>query len=210
MKQHNNDKNTENFNISGRLSKKCTYPLIQVLLTVTGLSLALGIFELMGRYLLALRKNATATLANGTLTIKVTYSIFGKPIKNTQTITAAKNINAIEMENKARYLHLLVGFGFLVIGLFCGVHWLLDGLGARYPYLALIGAGVILAGVAADLLLYYFIPEGPGKTHVGLAIPGWRFRLLGVSNDDATSFITRVTSLLFTDPNQHPDEPATS
>ena len=84
----------------------------------------------LGIYVL-LQKEVNLTTVAALLTI-MGYSI-------NDTIVVFDRIR----ENRQRYLYLLVGFGFLVVGTLVGMQWFLDGLRAGYPYLVLLGAGII-------------------------------------------------------------------
>ncbi|MBN2719024.1 MAG: hypothetical protein JXX14_24465 [Deltaproteobacteria bacterium] len=183
-------------NINGQLRKKPLWPPLRILFTVTGISIFLGTLTLIARHLLQLRAMATATLDGGLLTVTATYSLLGREFRKTQTVIPGAQVRTVQFEKRQRISHLVVGFGFLAVGLFCGVHWLLNGLGAGYPYLFLAGAGVILAGVAIDLILNHLIPNGRGQTSVSIATAGWRFRLTGVSESDASQFVSFAAGTL--------------
>ena len=170
--------------INGQLNKKALWPPIKIFFTVTGIALFTGALTLMARFLFRLRANATAALADGTLIISATYSVFGRDFKTVRTVTPEARIHSIQLEKRYSVIHLVVGFGFLAIGLFCGVHWLLGGLGAGYPFLFLAGAGVIAAGIAIDVILCFMIPQGEGRSSVIVNTAGWRFRLTGLAEDD--------------------------
>lgn len=185
-----------NINIHGQLDRKRLWPPVRVLFTVTGISLILGVGTLLGRYLLQLRANTTAVLTEGILTLQTTYSLWGRQFRTVTTVTPRNKINSIQLENRYRVVHLVIGFGFLMVGLFCGIHWLLNGLGAGYPYLFLIGAGVILAGLAIDIILFHMIPKGAGRSSMVVYTESWRFRLTGVDDAAARAFLSAASRQL--------------
>lgn len=166
--------------ITGQLVRRLAWAPVRVLVVISGLILIRGIITLIVRYLLVFRRRATATVANGALTLDVEWSLFGRRFRRTRTVAPIGEIGAAQLENRQFYIHLLVGFGCLAIGTWIGIQWLVDGLRAGYPFLALIGAGVVAAGVLIDLLMYVVIPEGQGRSRVVLALGPWRMRLVGV------------------------------
>ncbi|MBN2342106.1 MAG: hypothetical protein JXX29_11075 [Deltaproteobacteria bacterium] len=198
--------NNSKIRLSGQLARRRTWTPLKLLGTVTGISLLTGLFSIISRYIFTLRADATAELIDRQLVVQVRYRMFGKEIRHARTVTPAQNIRGVRLEKQYRYIHFIVGFGFLMVGLFAGVHWLLDGIGAGYPYLALVGAGIICAGVVIDLLLYFFIPDSKGTHSVVLATDGWQFRFIGVTQQDADTFTQSVTSL-FSSPEAVSDAP---
>jgi hypothetical protein len=165
---------------------------VRVLMVITGLIVIRGLFALVVRYLIVLRRRATATVADGNLTLEVEWSLFGRKIRSTRTAAPIRELEAVRFENRRLYIHLLIGFGCLVVGVWLGIQWLVDGLRAGYPYLALIGAGVVAAGVVIDLVLYLVIPQTKGRSRLVLAMGPWKMILAGVDAGDAQRFVDGV------------------
>jgi len=178
--------------ISGQLVRRLAWAPVRVLAVISGLILIRGIVALVVRHLLVLRRRATATVEDGNLTLEVEWSLFGRKIRNTRTTAPIRDLDGVRFENRRLYVHLLIGFGCLVVGVWLGIQWLVDGLRAGYPYLALIGAGVVAAGVVIDLVLYLIIPETKGRNRLVLAVGPWRMTLAGVDDHDAERFIEGV------------------
>jgi hypothetical protein len=162
------------------------------LLTVTGLILVRSVSKLIARYLLALRGQATVSIRGSTLTLTTEWSMFGRRIRRVKTTAPIRRIDAVRFENRERYLHLLVGFGALVVGTLVGMQWFLDGLRAGYPYLVLVGAAVVAAGVISDLCLFLLVPRGMGRSHLVLSLGPWTTRLIGVDTANAHAFLKLV------------------
>ena len=97
-------------------------------------------------------------------------------------------------EDRMRYLYLLVGFGFLCTGIWVGIQFLVDGLNAGYPFLTLIGAGIVLAGVGIDLGLHLFFPRGNGRQRMTLQLGKWQIRLCGLNAADVERFVAAVAT----------------
>jgi len=91
-----------------------------------------------------------------------------------------------------------VGAAFLTAGLLAGIHWLLDGLRAGYPYLALLGAGIILAGLGLDLLLFLLVPGSEGPRAILLETDTRHFRLEGVDIPASDQFVASVRAAMNT------------
>ena len=119
----------------------------------------------------------------------VEYFIFKTVAKSSLTTLRVSQIKNVTLENRFRHLHLIAGAGFLVAGLFAGIHWFLDGLGAGYPYLALIGAFVIALGVTLDLILFIFIPDAKGEASLVITTGTHIYRIAGVDRSKAESFV---------------------
>ena len=80
----------------------------------------------------------------------------------------------------------------MAIGAWIGIQWFVDGLRAGYPYLALVGAGVVLAGIVIDLGLYFFVPGGEGRSRLTVAMGPWKMRLTGVDAAAAQRLLDAV------------------
>jgi hypothetical protein len=180
--------------ITGQLVRRLAWAPVRVLMVITGLILIRGLIALVVRYLLVLRRRATATVDRGTLTLDVEWSLFGRRIRSTRTSAPIRDLETVRFENRRLYVHLLIGFGCLVVGIWLGIQWLVDGLRAGYPYLALIGAGVVAAGVVIDLVLYLVVPETKGRNRVILAMGPWKLTLAGVDARDGERFIEAARS----------------
>ncbi len=180
--------------LEGEISRMPAWGPIRVLLTVTGLLLIRSVFVFIARYFLALRGRATARVEGTTITLTAEWSIFGRRIRRARTTAQIHRVDAVRFENRRRYLHLLVGFGALVVGTLVGMQWFLDGLRAGYPYLVLVGAGIVAAGVITDLCLFLLVPKGQGRTHLVLSLGPWVTRLVGVDTGRAQQFLHRVES----------------
>jgi hypothetical protein len=175
--------------IRGGLSRRLCFAPFRIVAVLTGFSLVRGVLALVGRYLLVWRREATAAIDGGTMTLDVEWSVLGKKFRRTRTVTPIRGIDAARFENRRRYVHLLVGFGCLAIGTWVGIQWLVDGLRAGFPQLALVGAGVVAAGVILDLVLYLFVPEGKGRSRVELVLGPWRVRVAGVEREAGERFL---------------------
>ena len=185
------DKNVE-ARIDGHLARRLSWAPVRVLAIITGFALIRGVLALIGRFLLMLRRRATVTASGGSMTLDVRWSIMGKVFREARTVSPIGSIEAAGFENRKRYVHLLIGFGCLAVGVWVGVQYLVDGLRSGYPLLALVGAGIVAAGVILDLVLYLWIPEGDGRNRVILVMGPWRIRVCGVVREDGERFIESV------------------
>jgi len=178
--------------ISGEIARRLAWAPIRVLAVITGLALVRCLLSLAGRYLLALRREADAFVEDGSIVLDARWSIAGKGFRRSRTVAPLSDLRAARFENRMRYVQLVVGFGCLAVGTWLGIQWLVEGLGAGYPYLALLGAGVVAAGVALDLAMYLLIPAGKGRGRVVLAMGPWTIRLRGVDDADGERFLDAV------------------
>jgi hypothetical protein len=166
--------------VQGQVTRRLGFAPLRILAVITGVALIRGVLTLAGRYLLGLRSTATARLEGRALVLDVRWTILGRTVRESTTVAPLTDLGAVRLENRRRYVHLLVGFGCLAVGTWVGIQWLVDGLRAGFPYLALLGAGVVAAGVALDLVAYLVVPGGAGRDHLQLALGPWRVRLSGV------------------------------
>jgi hypothetical protein len=178
--------------IRGRLTRRLGFAPVRILAVLTGFALIRGVLALIGRYLLMLRREATAAIDGGTMTLDVEWSLLGKRFRRTRTVAPIRTIDAARFEDRRRYVYLLVGFGCLAIGTWVGIQWLVEGLRAGFPQLALIGAGIVAAGVLLDLVMYVFVPEGKGRSHVHLVLGPWRVRVAGVEREAGERFLAAL------------------
>jgi hypothetical protein len=175
--------------IRGGLSRRLGFAPLRILAVLTGIALIRGLVALIGRYLLVWRREATVSLDGGTMTIDTEWSVLGKRFRRTRSVAPVRSLDAARFENRRRYVHLLVGFGCLAIGTWVGIQWLVDGLRAGFPQLALVGAGVVAAGVVLDLVMYVFVPEGKGRSRMVFAFGPWRVRVAGVEREAGERFL---------------------
>jgi hypothetical protein len=180
--------------VSGELTRRPLFAPLRVLLLVTGIAFLRGLLALIGRYCLWLRRRATLALEDGTLVLDVEWSILGRRFRHTTTRAPLRELGAVRYENRQRYLYLLVGFGALAVGTWVGIQWFVDGLRAGYPYLALVGAGIVALGVVIDLLLYLFVPEGAGSSRLVVVLGPWIHTLSGAETSDTERLLAAVSA----------------
>ncbi|MCP4604279.1 MAG: hypothetical protein GY847_27790 [Proteobacteria bacterium] len=178
--------------VQGELAQRLSWAPIRVLSIVTGVFLVRGIISLILRYCLALKRRVTVDVQGSFLLLDVEWSILGKCFRRVRTEAPIGDVPAMQLENRQRYLYLLVGSGALAIGAWLGIQWFVDGLRAGYPYLALLGAGVVVLGVLIDLGLYLFVPSGPGRSRLVLAMGPWKMRVTGIEPGAAEQFFKAV------------------
>jgi hypothetical protein len=175
--------------VTGQVTRRLACAPLRVLAVITGVALLRGVLTLAARYLLGLRSTATVRVEGRALVLDVRWSIIGRVVRESTTVAPLAGVAAARLENRRRYVHLLVGFGCLAAGTWVGIQWLVDGLRAGFPYLALLGAGVVAAGILLDLLAYFVVPESRGRSHMLLALGPWRVRLSGVDPRAARGFL---------------------
>jgi hypothetical protein len=190
-KQEDN-KSEEEVAIRGELARRLIYAPFRVLSIVTGFFLLRGLVSLVVRYCFILRRYVTLTVEGSSLVVNMEWSILGRRFRHIRTVAPISQMPAVRLENRQRYVHLLIGFGALAIGTWVGIQWFVDGLRAGYPYLALVGAGVVVLGIAVDLFLYILVPAGKGRSLLLLAMGPWTMRVSGVEHDAARRFLDRV------------------
>lgn len=178
--------------LTGEVARMPSFGPVRVLLIATGLILIRNLLRLLARYCIGLRGRATAAVHTHILTLTVEWFLFGRRIRRSKTVTPISRLTAVRFENRQRYLYILVGAGALVTGILVGMQWFLDGLRAGYPYLVLVGAAVIAAGVIIDVVMFLFVPKGEGRSHLVLGLGPWIVRVVGVDTSRATDFITAV------------------
>ncbi|MDJ0765994.1 MAG: hypothetical protein QNJ97_23620 [Myxococcota bacterium] len=182
------------YRVNGELTRRLTWQPVRILEVATGLLLIRGILVLIARFCLGLRRRATLAVQDAILVLDSEYSILGRGFRRTRTTAPIADILAVRIENQRRYVYLVVGIGSLTIGVWLGVQWFVDGLRAGYPYLALVGAGLILLGLLVDLLLYFFFPKGRGRTRLIVALGPWTIRISGVNVNAAKKLSEIVAS----------------
>ena len=176
----------------GEVSRMPSWGPVRVLLIVSGLILIRNALTLLARYCLGLRGQATASINDGAIALTVEWTLLGRRFRRSKTAAPLRDLRAVRFENRQRYLYLLVGFGALVVGTLVGIQWFLDGLRAGYPYLVLVGAAIVAAGIIVDLTVYIFIPKGSGQSHLVLALGPWIVRLVGVDTTRAEVFLNAI------------------
>jgi hypothetical protein len=190
--QHEGNKSREKVAIRGEMARRLSYAPFRVISILTGFFLLRGLVSLIVRYCFVLRKYVTITVEDSSLVLDAEWSILGKRFRQVRTMAPIPQVRALRVENRQRYIYLLIGFGALAIGTWIGLQLFVDGLRAGYPYLALVGAGVVILGIAVDLFLYLFVPAGEGRSLLVVAMGPWTMRVCGVEYDAARRFLDRV------------------
>ncbi len=180
--------------VTGEITYRIAWGPIRALEIVTGLVLVRGLLGLIARFLLGFRRLATVRIRQGAVELKSETRLFGREIRRAQALTPIKDVRAVQLESRSRFLYMLFGFGFLAVGVFAGMHWFVDGLRAGYPYLMLLGAGILLAGIVVDLVVFLFVPKAAGKSRLVLLVGPWVVRVAGVDEKDATQLVDAVAA----------------
>ena len=167
------------------------------LAAITGVLLVRWLLKLGARYLLGLRHEGSINLRPTTLVVDGELHLLGKVVREQH---ATRSLNALEyatVENRFRYLHLIIGAAALVIGAALGINFLVEGAVASYPPLALFGVAVIASGILLDVALELLIPNKQGVSTLTLDF-GKRqvFRLRKVERKKALQFVDEVENLL--------------
>ncbi|MBN2802530.1 MAG: hypothetical protein JXR91_05515 [Deltaproteobacteria bacterium] len=186
----------EEIKISGQLSLFPSKWFVRVLLSITGLSLVSATGRLILRYLFNFRQSVNITAGQKVFSLKVKRTLFNLTVKNSEIVLPEESLRSLSIENSFKYLHLVAGAGFLVAGIFTGVHFILDGLGARYPYLALMGAFIIALGVILDALLYFLVPQSSGFTSVNISTQSKNYRISGVEYEKALQLVSTFKKII--------------
>ncbi|NLN61266.1 MAG: hypothetical protein GX146_00085 [Myxococcales bacterium] len=175
--------------LQGELMRRPSPTWLQVLFVFTGIIILRALLRLFARYALGWRRTATLGLNDGVLTLNEESSLFGKRIRAATTAAPIARAQSLRLENRKRYLYLLVGFGGLTIGIWVGIQFIVDGLNAGYPYLSLIGAGIVAAGVLLDALLYMLVPAGEHRTRLYVQLGRWQHVMTGLDAQAAAQFV---------------------
>ena len=140
-----------------------------------------------------LKGTAGVSVQANLVTLTTEWFLLGRPIRRSVTTSPVSKVTAIRFENRQRYLYLLVGIGCLATGTLLGAQWFLNGLRAGYPYLTLLGALLVIAGVAVDVVLYLFYPfRKSGASILIITLAPWTIRIKGVETAAAERLIEAV------------------
>jgi hypothetical protein len=174
--------------LTGIVVKKPASKTLRLLFILTGLIFFISLARIFFRFALGYKAIANLCLFEKTFLLKINTVILGKTIRKRELLFAFSTLQGIEIEEKWKYIHILIGAGFFSIGFLLGIHWLLDGLRANYPYLALVGIAVIFFGIFLDLLLYILIPNAPAGAYLKLSKGPWFFQIGANSEEIKTIF----------------------
>jgi hypothetical protein len=180
--------------LTGELQRRSAAAWIRAFSVLTGFILLRGLLVLIARYCMGLRRTATVSLSAGVLTVREEWFLFGRQFRTATTASPVTDMRSVRLENRRRYLYLLVGFGGLSLGVWVGVQFIVDGLNAGYPFLALIGAAVVAAGVILDALLYLFVPSKNGRSRIYLQLGRWNLLITGVDGQAAERLVATATA----------------
>ena len=107
----NDDGTNDGVEIQGELTRRLAWAPVRALMVVSGLALVRGLVVLAARYCLALRRGAVARLSGASLTVDAEWTFLGRRIRSSRTTAPVTGLRAVRLENRQRYLHLVVGLG---------------------------------------------------------------------------------------------------
>jgi len=139
--------------LSGELGASPRGPVVSVLMALSGISLVRGAARIVGRLAFAYRRPAELRLSDRGVEISHRTELFGRVLRDGETIIPLSNVASISREIRYARLGLYAGLLALVLGTYVGAGLLVDG--ARVPggSPSLLGFG--LAAIAVGIVLDY-------------------------------------------------------
>jgi len=145
-------------------------PLLTALLAITGLLLAIELGQLVGRYVLALRRTAEVRVTQAGLEVRSRTVMLGKTLLESATVIPRDGLVRVTREIRYPGLPMYAGLGALALGSYIGVGLFVDGARAESPSMLGTGLFIALLGLGIDFALSSLIPGARGRSRL-LIVP---------------------------------------
>ncbi len=141
-------------------------PVGLVISTVTGFILLRYLFRFVANVLLRFRRPVEIKLTPSGVSIESKLDVLGRTVRTEKTLIPLGNLARAVREVKYPRLSLYAGLLALSVGTFVGVSLATDGARAGSPSLLMLGAVIVVVGVALDMVFSTLLPGRTGQHRV--------------------------------------------
>ncbi len=175
-----------------RLIVPFTIKLLQI---VSGYLLLRSLVAFASRYLFGYRVDTKLTFDGRYLKLHSTAWLLGRKIRETEETMLGTDLVSVGVERRYPYLLLLLGSLGVILGAVYGVGWFVDGIQVNYVPIAMVGLGVLGAGVVLDIALGSLADYVGSRASLLITVRtprrlglSRRFRVCGVDEEAAQTF----------------------
>lgn len=156
-----------------------------------------GLFRTVGGWIFSFRRPATLSLEGDSLRLVGHSEVLGRTLRTWDVRMPVREL--VELKKEVRYpaAPAALSIAGLLIGTLLGAKRVFEGVGARWFAVIAIGVGMILAGVASELVLRALWPGITGRTRLAVRTQDSRaLELTHVDSDEADRLLDAVDALL--------------
>jgi hypothetical protein len=154
------------FELRGEIEPAPRHAVATVALAMTGLLFVMAVVRLIGRYALAYRRPAEATLTSGSLHVRSRTIILGRMVRERDVVIARQGLTRAVREVRYARAGFYAGLFSLALGSLIGVRTFVDGVRAASPSLLFYGLLIVALGIGLDFVLGSLGAVRKGKCRV--------------------------------------------
>lgn len=153
---------------AGELSAPPRGPLQTAILAITGVLLVVEAANLVGKYILGLKRPTEVKLIPGGIEVHSRTLMLGRLLREHSTVIPRGGLVRITRDVRYPALAMYAGLIALAIGSYLGVGLVVDGVRAASP--SMLGTGLVIAmlGLGLDFAFSSLVPGLAGRTRVVL------------------------------------------
>lgn len=176
--------------VEGRTEDKPAPRWVKIFFGVTGISLALYLGRLVGRWVLGHKRHGKLSVQGAAVRLEERTRFAGREIKASHESFARADVLSVRLEHRYPYLLTLVGLLCLGVGVIAGVMLLLDGVQGEFTPWIVSGVALLMVGVILDLVFTTVAASLPGQAALIIHLPDKRTRrLVGCDPHQAEAII---------------------
>jgi hypothetical protein len=179
--------------LAGDLAAAPRGPWATAVLAATGLLLVGHVARLVARVVLAYRRPATVSLADGAIRVHYRTELLGRPLRDREVLVPRGALLRATRDVRYPALATYAGLLALVVGSYVGLGALIDGVRSASPSLLAAGLAVVALGLGLDFVLTSLAPGARGKCRLLLVSrDGTRLCVGSLDTKSADAFLARM------------------
>lgn len=171
--------------------------LPRLLSSLVGLGALRGLVRTVGGWVFSFKRPATLSLEGESLRLVGHSEILGRTLRTWDIRLPVHELVELRKEVRFPWAPAALSIAGLLVGTLVGARRVFEGVGARWFAVIAIGVGMILAGVAAELVLRALWPGLIGKTRLAIRSKDARaLELTHVASEEADRLLDAVELVL--------------
>lgn len=169
----------------------------RLLSSLVGWGALRGLVRTVGGWIFSFRRPATLSLEGESLRLVGHSEVLGRTLRTWDIRMPVREL--VELKKEVRYpsAPAALSIAGLLVGTLLGAKRVFEGVGARWFAVIAIGVGMILAGVATELVLRALWPGVTGRTRLSIRSKDSRaLELTHVDSDEADRMLDAIDALL--------------
>lgn len=165
--------------------------------SIVGWGAIRGVVRTLGGWVFSFRRPATLSLEGEALRLVGHSELLGRTLQTWDVRLPVRELVELRKEVRFPSAPAALSVAGLLVGTLLGAKRVFEGLGAKWFAVVAIGLGMILLGVALELVLRALWPGVTGKTRLVVRTKDARaLELAGVASEEADRLLDAVDALL--------------